>query len=157
MLPMLQREIVENHRWATKEDLLDFFAIAQCLPGIIAINTAALAGRKIKGVAGGIAAAFGVILPSFLIIVVIAAFIRNFTENTIVNNAFFGIRIAVAALILDTIIKLFKSNIKDKVTLAMFIIAFISSIVWGVSPIYLILFAIVSGIIVSRLKLKIPK
>ena len=150
MLPMIQRELAEKRAWVNNEEIIDYYAIAQCLPGIIAVNTATLCGRKIKGLPGGAAAALGVICPSFIIIVVIAAFIQNFVEYAVVQNAFFGIRIAVAALILDSIIKLWKLGVKDKTTFAIFFGVFALSLIWKISPVYLVLIAIASGVLTSK-------
>ena len=151
MLPMLQRELVEKHNWATDEEVVDFFAIAQCLPGLIAVNMATLIGRKVKGAPGGVAAAIGVVSPSYAIIVVIAAFLRNFIEYPVVQNAFFGIRVAVCALIVNALAKLWKSGIKDAVAFCIFAVVFALSVFWGVSPVYLVLLAVASGIVVSKL------
>ena len=80
MLSILQREIVEINHWATEDEMLDYYAIAQCTPGVIAVNTATFIGVKHRGVIGGIVATFGVVLPSIIIILIIAAFIKNFLE-----------------------------------------------------------------------------
>ena len=152
MLPMLQKELVESRGWATNEEVIDLFAVAQCLPGIIAINTATLVGRKVRGVRGGLAAALGVISPSFLIIVIIAAFIQNFIEYTVVQNAFFGIRIAVAALILDAIIKLWKTGIHDLLAFIIFAITFTVSLVFKISSVYLVILAVTVGILSMKIR-----
>jgi len=147
MMPVLRRELVDKRNWATDEEVMDFFAIAQCLPGIIAVNTATLTGRRIKGVAGGLAAALGVITPSLAIIVTIAAFFRNFLQYAIVQKALFGIRIAVAALIFDVIVKLWKSGVRDVVSFILYAISFTFSIAFNISPQYLIIFAVAAGIL----------
>ena len=110
MLPMLQREVVENKGWATEAELMDYYAVGQCIPGVIAANTAVFVGNKVKGLAGAIAASFGVVSPSLVIIIAIAAFIQSFSELEIVQNAFAGIRIGVCVLILTAVIKLFKKH-----------------------------------------------
>jgi len=112
MLPMLEREVVNRHRWATMEELLDYFAIGQCTPGLIAVNTAIFIGYKRRGVAGGIASALGVVMPSLLVILGIAALLSNFMHIELIQYAFGGIRIAVGALILGTLIKLAKSSVR---------------------------------------------
>ena len=98
MLPILQREVVENKGWATEEELADWFAIGQCTPGIIAVNTATFVGQGLAGSIGGIVATLGVVFPSLIIITVIAAFIQNFAHLAIVQNAFAGIRVCVCVL-----------------------------------------------------------
>ena len=103
MLPMLQREVVENKKWATEAELMDYYAVGQCIPGVIAVNTAVFVGNKVRGLLGAIAASLGVISPSIAIIVAIAAFIQSFSELEIVQNAFAGIRVAVCVLILTAV------------------------------------------------------
>ena len=110
MLPMLQREVVEKRGWCTDEELMDYYAIGQCTPGIIAVNTATFVGQKTRGAAGGIMATLGVVAPSLVIITVIAAFIQNFADLAIVQNAFAGIRVCVCVLILNAVLKLLKAR-----------------------------------------------
>ncbi len=144
MLPIIQREVVENHKWATEEEVMDYYAIGQCTPGVIAVNTATFIGQKQKGTIGGIVATLGVVFPSLVIITIIAAFISNFSDLEIVKNAFAGIRICVCALILNAVIKLWKSSVIDKVTLGIFILVVALAIFTDLSPIILV---IASGII----------
>ena len=116
MLPILQREIVEKKSWATEEELADYYAVGQCTPGIIAVNTATFVGTKHKGIKGGIIASLGIVFPSVVIILLIAAFLQNFMYIEWVKHAFGGIRAGVVALILSSVIKLFKSSVKDIAT-----------------------------------------
>ena len=95
MLPMLERELVEKHHWVTQEEILNYFAIGQCTPGIIAVNTATFVGYKRRKVVGGIVTTLGVISPSLIIITVIAALLSNFMDILWVQHAFAGIRVAV--------------------------------------------------------------
>ena len=113
MLPILQREIVENKSWATEEDLADYYAIGQCTPGIIAINTATFVGTKQKGIIGGIVASLGMVFPSLVIITAIAALLSNFADIPLVQHAFSGIRVAVVVLIFNSVLKLSKGAVKD--------------------------------------------
>ena len=152
MLPMLQREVVENKGWATEEELMDYYAVGQCVPGVIAVNTAVFVGSKVKGLAGAVAASLGVISPSIVIIVAIAAFIQSFSDLPVVQNAFAGIRVGVCVLILTSVIKLFKKAVIDKFTLALFAIVFGLSIFTDISPILFVLIAAVGGILVHILK-----
>ena len=147
MLPMLQREVVEKRGWATNEELMDYYAIGQCTPGIIAVNTATFIGNKTRGVLGGIIATLGVVFPSLIIITIIAAFISNFAELAIVKHAFAGIRVCVFVLILNAVVKLGKSSIKDAVTLGIFLVVLVGSLLLDVSPIIFVLFAAVIGIL----------
>lgn len=152
MLPMLQREVVEKKGWATEEELMDYYAVGQCVPGVIAVNTAVFVGTKVKGFLGAVAASLGVITPSVVIIVAIAAFIQSFSELPVVQNAFAGIRVGVCVLILSSIVKLFKKAIVDKFTFALFAVVFGLSVFVDVSPIIFVIIAAAGGIIVHLLK-----
>ena len=113
MLPILQRELVENKKWSTEGELADYYAVGQCTPGIIAVNTATFVGRSQAGIVGGIFATLGLVFPSIVIILVIAAFLSGFTDNPWVIYAFNGVRAGVVALILSSVIKLFKTSVID--------------------------------------------
>ena len=121
MLPMLQREIVERRGWATDEELTDYFAIGQCTPGVIAVNTATFVGRKMGGIAGGIAATLGVVFPSLVIITLLATVLKSFAEVPAVQHAFGGIRVCVCVLILNAVVKLWKKTVIDLPTLLIFL------------------------------------
>lgn len=125
MLPILQREVVEKKGWATEEELTDYFAIGQCTPGIIAVNTATFIGHKYKGIAGGILATLGVVFPSLIIITIIAAFLQNFASYPVVAHALAGINAAVVALIAVSVFKLGKSTLKDKIAPWIFIVVLV--------------------------------
>lgn len=149
MLPLLQREIVEKKKWATEEELLDYFAVGQCTPGIIAVNTATFVGFKEKKLSGAIFATLGIVSPSLVIITVIAALLSNFAHIAAVQNAFAGIRVAVCVLILNSIVKLWKKSVVDKLTLGVFIAVFLGSVLLSsVSPVLFIVAAAVLGIVV---------
>ncbi len=150
MLPMLEREVVKRYKWASMEELLDYFAISQCTPGVIAVNTATFIGYKRRGIAGGIVATLGVVAPSIVIIAAIAALLSGYMENEIVLHAFVGIRIAVCALILDTIIKLAKSACKVWWQTVLAVCAFVVAALLSVSTIYIIV-ATIGGAIVGHL------
>ena len=154
MLPMLQREAVEKKGWVTEEELMDYYAVGQCIPGVIAVNTAVFIGTKAKGLPGAIAASLGVISPSLVIIVAIAAFIQSFSELEIVQNAFAGIRVGVCVLILSAVLKLFKKAIIDKFTLGLFAAVFLLSIFTDISPIAFVIISALAGIIVHVFFLK---
>lgn len=157
MLPLLQREIVEKKKWATEEELLDYFAVGQCTPGIIAVNTATFVGFKEKKLSGAIFATLGIVSPSLVIITVIAALLSNFAHIAAVQNAFAGIRVAVCVLILNSIVKLWKKSVVDKLTLGVFIAVFLGSVLLShVSPVVFIVAAAVLGIVV-RVWLRIGK
>ena len=113
MLPILQRELVENRKWATEGELADYYAVGQCTPGIIAVNTATFVGRSRAGILGGVFATLGLVFPSIVIILVIAAFLQNFMDLQWVVHAFNGVRAGVVALILSSVIKLFRTSVID--------------------------------------------
>ena len=146
MLPILQREVVENKGWATEEELADYFAIGQCTPGVIAVNTATFIGRKQKGVAGGVAATLGVVFPSVLIISILAGVIRAFSELSWVKNALAGIRVCVCVLIFNAVWKLGKKSVIDRWTAGIFAIVAGLAILTDWSPVVFVLFAAVCGI-----------
>ena len=150
MLPILQREVVENKGWATDEELTDYFAIGQCTPGIIAVNTATFIGQKQKGFWGGIAATLGVVFPSMVIITLIAAFISNFAHLAVVQNAFAGVRVCVCVLIFNAVMKLWKKSVVDKATLVIFALVFLGSTLLNLSPVLYVLVAGVAGVIVKK-------
>lgn len=143
MLPILQKEIVEKRNWATEDELLDYFAIGQCTPGIIAVNTATFIGYKRKGVLGGIFATVGVVLPSIVVITIIAAFISNFADLEIVKNAFCGIRVCVCVLIFDAVLKLWKKAVVDGFTLFLFLSVFCLAVFTSLP---VTMFVVVSGL-----------
>ena len=120
MLPILQRELVEKRSWASEEELSDYFAIGQCTPGIIAVNTATFVGHKLKGPAGGVAATLGLVFPCLVIIMLIAAFLQNFAHLPAVVHAFNGVRACVCALILSSVLKLRGSTVVDGPTAVIF-------------------------------------
>ncbi len=151
MLPMLQKEVVNNKNWATEEELLDYYAVGQCTPGIIAVNVATFIGNKVKGTLGGIVATLGVIVPSFLIIPIIAGMINNFTDNEYVQHALAGIRVAVAVLVVNAVIGLWRKGVKGVLGIIIFSAVFLVSVFFAVSPIWIVLAAIVFGIVYGQI------
>ena len=149
MLPILQREVVDKRQWATQEELMDYFAIGQCTPGIIAVNTATFIGYKRKGVLGAIFATLGVVAPSVVIITVIAAFIQGFQHIEAVQWAFEGIRAAVVALILSAVIKLGKKSLVDVATVAIFLVVAVLSVVTDLSPAIFVVAAGACGLLLK--------
>ncbi|MBR5437323.1 MAG: chromate transporter [Clostridia bacterium] len=154
MLPMLQREVVERRGWATQDELMDYYAIGQCTPGIIAVNVATFIGTKIKGFPGALFATMGVITPSIIIIAVIAAFISGFQDIEIVTHAFSGIRAAVVALILSSVIKLSKKSIVDKITTVIFLAVAVLSFFTDISPVLFIIAVAFISLGINMLKAK---
>ena len=167
MLPILQREVVERKGWATEEELSDYFAIGQCTPGIIAVNTATFIGQKYAGNLGGTIATLGVVFPSLVIIVLIAAFLTNFAEIPLVQHALAGINAAVVALIAVSVIKLGKSTLRNAPSVCIFLAVLILSELGSflglpaetpagkvldflASPVVLVVLAGVTGVLLAR-------
>ena len=151
MLPILQREIVDNKGWATEEELMDYFAIGQCTPGVIAVNTATFIGQKLKGTWGAIFATLGVVFPSLIIISLLAGVIEAFSHLVWVQNAFGGIRVCVCVLIANAVVKLFKKAVVDIPTLIIFLCVAAGSVFLSVSPVIFVLVAAVAGIILKAM------
>ena len=149
MLPILQREVVEKKGWATEEELADYFAIGQCTPGIIAVNTATFIGQKTAGIAGGILATLGVVFPSLIIITLLASVISTFAELETVKHAFAGIRICVCVLILNAVIKLGKKAIVDTPTLLIAALVAVFAFFTDLSPVVFVLLAAAAGLLIQ--------
>ena len=152
MLPILQREVVETKRWATEDEIVDYFAIGQCTPGIIAVNTATFVGQKRKGISGGIVATLGVVFPSLIIITILAGLINNFSDVAWVQNAFAGIQVCVCVLILNAVLKLLKKSVVDKRTAVIFVIVLLGNMLLSVSPVWFVLLSALSGIVLKNLE-----
>ena len=157
MLPMLQKEVVEKYKWATNDELLDYYAIGQCTPGVIAVNVATFIGYKRKGIWGAIFATLGVVTPSMIIIGLIAALVSNFRELEVVQWAFSGIRAAVVALILSAVIKIGKKSLVDIFTVIIFLVVAVLSFVTELSPVIFIVTAGVCGLLIRLSKEKKAK
>ena len=151
MLPILQHEVCEKQGWVTEAELMDYYAIGQCTPGVIAVNTATFVGRKRAGVPGAIAATAGVVFPSLIIILIIAALIENFAELRWVRGALAGIRVCVCVFIFNAVLKLWKAAVVDKATLVIFAAVFLLSTFLELSPILLVVIAAAAGILVKSL------
>ena len=150
MLPMLQKEVVEKRHWATEEEIMDYYALGQCTPGIIAINVATFIGYKNRGVLGAIFSTAGMVFPSLIIITIIAAFLQNFAELPLVKNAFAGIRICVGVLVLNAVKTLWKKGVLDKATMAIAVIVFLGMILLDVSPVVFVIGSGVAGWLVKK-------
>ena len=152
MIPLVQRETVENHRWITDDELLDIIAIAESTPGPIAVNSATFVGYRVGGVLSACLATLGLVLPSLIIITLIALVLRNFADIAAVQHAFAGIRVAVCVLVLFSVAKLFRSGVKNALDLVIFAAACLVTIVFGVSPVILVAAAIALGIVLGLVR-----
>lgn len=151
MLPILEREIVDKKGWAANEELMDYYAVGQCTPGIIAVNTATFIGYKTAGNLGSIVASIGVVFPSVVIITIIAGLIQNFADIPAVQSAFAGIRVCVCVLIFNSVIKLWKGAVKDKAALALCLIVFVLSVFFKISPVIFVVLCGAAGILFTKL------
>lgn len=148
MLSLLQREIVEERHWATEEELMDYYAIGQCTPGVIAVNTSTFIGHKLAGVPGSLAATLGFISPSILIITIISAFLENFASNPIVGHALAGIRVCVCVLILNAVLKLGQKSVKDALSWGIFLTVTVLAFFTEIPTVVIILAAGLIGFVV---------
>lgn len=150
MLPMLQRELVTDRKWCTEEEILDMYAIGQCTPGVIAVNTATFVGYKRAGVIGGIAGTLGMVSPSLIIICLIASILQNFIHIPVVVHALAGIRVVVCALMINTVITMAKKGIVDKLGGVLFVGGFLLACFTPIPTALLIVAAGVIGVIANK-------
>lgn len=151
MLPMLKREVVDKHHWCDEEQMLDIYAIGQCTPGIIAVNTATYIGFQEAGILGGIIATIGEVTPSLLIIILVASVLKQYMDNAILLHAFSGIRIVVCALMLDTVVTMAKKGIKNWLGVVLFLGAILLATFTPISTVVIIIIAGFVGVIYDRL------
>lgn len=137
MIPMLKKEFVEKNNWITEEELIDSYAISQVIPGVISVNIALIIGNKKRGILGGIFSMLGVLMPSFVIIILISSFIEKISEIEITKYVFSGIKIAILAMVLKSIQEIFKKSVYDKFSFGIFFTTFILGII--ISPTYTII------------------
>lgn len=154
MLPMLEHELVQKKEWVSEEELLDCYAIGQCTPGIIAVNTATFVGYKKNKISGGIFATLGMIFPSILIITIIAMFLKNFMDNIWFQHALQGVRGVVCALLCNTVINLCKKSLKNLFTELVFLAVLLLGFFTKIPTIILVLLAAATGIIADLIKEK---
>lgn len=152
MLPILEREVVEKKKWATSEEILDYYAIGQSTPGIIAINTATFCGYKMAKNIGGLVASFGFITPSIIIITLISNFLENFSHIPAIQHAFAGIRIAVCALVLYSVVKMVRKNANTLGKFSVFLLTFLGIAVLNISPVIIVISVGLLGIVLGRFR-----
>ena len=151
MLPILQREVVENKGWATEEELMDYYAIGQCTPGIIAVNTATYVGYLRKGVMGGIFSTIGMVSPSLVIITAIALCLRSFMDNIWLQHALMGVRGVVCALMLNTVISLAKKSLVSPACYVICIGAFLLALLSGMPTVIIVIIAGLCGVLIKKM------
>ncbi len=151
MLPLLQKEVV-GKGWATDDELLDYYAIGQVTPGIIAINVSTFIGYKHKGILGAVCTMFGMILPSILIISSLVYGLVYIWENSYIQHAFAGMRLMITALLLSMAVKMVQKSVFDLWTLFILIISFVMVFFGNVSIFFIVIFSCVTGIILIQIK-----
>ena len=151
MLPIIEREIVDKRHWAELDEIMDYYAVGQCTPGVIAVNTATFIGYKVAGTVGGIIATLGVVFPSLVIITLIAGILTNFADIPAVKSAFSAVRVCVCVLIFNAVLKLWKGAVKDRGALVLFLAVFVLSVFFDISPVLFVLFCAAAGIVLARL------
>ncbi len=154
MLPILKRECVERKNWVTDEQVMDFYAVSQGLPGLIAVNVAVFIGYRVRRVAGGISAVLGCVSPCVVIISIIAAFLSNFQNNIYVKEAMAGVSVCVVALILDAVLGLWKKGVKDGFGIAVCAAVFLLTEFSSVSPVAVVIGAATLGVLAKNLAAK---
>jgi chromate transporter len=147
MLPILQSEAVDKKKWISKEELLNYYSIGQCTPGIIAVNAASFIGYKLRGILGLISATLGVISPSIIVITMVALLLRQYMDNQYFQWAFAGIRVSVIALILSTVWDMWQNGVKGIFGYAIFAVAAVLLFWLNWSAIAIVLLAGISGLI----------
>jgi len=152
MLPILRRETVEKENWLSEEEVMDFYAIGQSMPGIIAVNVGGFIGYRRRKEAGVVAAALGVVSPCIVIITIIAACLANFQNNAYVHHALSAVSVCVCALILDSIIAMWKKGVKDIFGFALFTIMLFAMTFTEASPVLLVVISAVGGIFYKSLQ-----
>lgn len=152
MLPMLKHELVEQKRWVTEDEILDYYAVGQCTPGIIAVNVSTFIGYKKAGIIGGVIATLGMISPSIVIITIIAGILTTFMNNVWVASALMGIRGVVCALLVQTVITLAKKSIEDYFCAFIFIGVFVASFLFSLPSVLAVVITGILGIMMYQVK-----
>lgn len=159
MLPILQREVVDRRGWSDEQTIADYYAIGQCIPGVISVNAAIFLGVDRKGIPGGIAAGMGVVFPSLVVITAIAAFLQSFIEYPAVQDAFAGVSVCICILILNTVCRLWKKSVINKGAFFIFAVVFGGSMAGellghAISPILMVIFGAVAGVVLGAFERK---
>ena len=149
MMPMMQAELIEKRKWITDEELIDYYAVGQSTPGIVAVNVATFVGYKQMGIIGGIFATLGMVTPSLVIIMILAGLINSINDYPVVKKALKGINVAVAALLTSTIINFMKKTIKKFTNAIFMMISFLLVFVLKLPSFWIIIFALFIGVVLT--------
>ena len=158
MLPLLKAEVVQKQKWITEDELLDYFSIGQCTPGIIAVNVSTFCGYKLRGILGAVVSTFAVVLPSVIIISLIASILKMFVDNQVVAHAFSGIRVGVCALILVLVIdmckKVYKQSQNKKLHFSILLVSAVLLVFTNISAVFVVLTALAIGFVPNFVKVR---
>lgn len=152
MLPMLKYELVEKKHWLEEDELLDCYAIGQCTPGIIAVNTATFVGYKREGVTGGIFSTLGMVTPSLVIITLVAACLENYMDNIWLQHALTGVRGVVCALMFNTVLNLCRRSLISKASVVIFLVVLLLCLLTDIPTILIVVVSAVTGILLEQWK-----
>lgn len=150
MIPLLQAELVVRKKWISEEEIMDYYSIGQCTPGIIAVNVSTFIGYKLKGFIGAVFAVLGIVAPSFIVIIILANMLDAYMENQYVIHAFSGVRIVVIALIFDTIFSMWKKSIFDYTTALIFFCSLGLLLCFSLSPMWIVICAASVGLLLRK-------
>lgn len=154
MLPLIRRELAERKKWISDEDMLDMLALAECTPGVIAVNSATYVGYSVGGFWGSLLATIGVILPSIIVITIISFFYQTFLENKVIAQIFYGVRIGAVVLILNALMKLYKVLKKDYMSYGFIVVALVFALLLDIPTITIIIFGMLIGAIFAVISAK---
>ena len=152
MLPFFQRDLAEKKGWVSSRDLSDIYAISQCTPGVISVNTATAVGSRVQGFSGALCATLGLLFPPMVIITVLAAWLWQYSTLSVIQHALGGIRACVCALMLHSVIKLAKDAVVGPLTAGIAMVVFLCAALWGLSPVLLVAAAGAFGLAWSFVK-----
>ena len=147
MLPLLTREIVEYRAWLTQDELMDVFALSQCVPGVIGVNTASFIGQKQSGLRGALAAVLGVVTAPIIAILLVSTVLMQFWNSAVMISVFNGVRVAVAAVITSAVISLIRANVKNWIGIGLCLAGFAIIAFLHLSPVFVVLLAVVVGVL----------
>lgn len=152
MLPILKRDLVDSKGWLTEDEILDYFAIGQSTPGVIAVNVATFVGYKRGGLIGSIFSTSGIVFPSLIIISLIAAFVSNFNELVWVQKALKGINVAVSVLLVKAVFSLGKKTVFDLCTFLIAALSFVLMFAFKVQGVWIVIGSALSGWLFQTIK-----
>ena len=156
ILPLLQSEIAEKKGWISVDDIVEYYALSQSLPGIIAANISIFVGHKLLGISGALAALTGVIMPAFLAIILIANILSELVGKHSVRSIFAGVAVGVVVLVLLNIKEMWTKSVVDKFTSGIFIVVLILAYL-KISPVWIIIGSVVAGILYQNIKPRVAK